>query len=101
MVKRFIQWLFSFFPNKTTPQLPVINFPAKKARKPKTGKYEPKKGYDWNPFLKYPRNEPCYCGSKKKYKLCCIKTDALAIDSKIAKKAKPLIQKIKEDKIGR
>lgn len=99
MIKRFIQWLFSFFPNKTTPQFPVINIPASKPKK--TGKYEPIKGCDWNPFLKYPRNELCYCGSEKKYKLCCIKTDLLAIDSSVAKKAKPLVKKLRDKKIGR
>lgn len=27
-------------------------------------------GYEWNPLKKYPRNTPCYCGSKIKFKHC-------------------------------
>lgn len=32
--------------------------------------YKPKDGFDWNPALGFPRNEPCFCGSGKKFKKC-------------------------------
>jgi uncharacterized protein YecA (UPF0149 family) len=31
----------------------------------------PKKGFDWNPLLGYPRNQRCFCGSGQKFKYCC------------------------------
>ena len=33
--------------------------------------YRPKKGFNWNPLLKWPRNKPCFCSSGKKFKKCC------------------------------
>ncbi len=30
----------------------------------------PKPGFSWNPLMKLPRNEPCVCGSGKKFKKC-------------------------------
>lgn len=30
----------------------------------------PKEGYVWNPLLKFPRNEPCFCNSGAKFKDC-------------------------------
>ena len=30
-----------------------------------------KNGYIHNPFVKYPRNLWCFCGSGKKFKKCC------------------------------
>lgn len=36
-------------------------------------------GNKWNPLLKYPRNEPCYCGSNKKFKKCCLENTSLVI----------------------
>ncbi len=29
-----------------------------------------KPGFAWNPFTKFPRNLPCYCGSGTKFKRC-------------------------------
>lgn len=34
--------------------------------------YKLSPGYDWNPFYNFPRNLPCPCGSKKKFKKCCL-----------------------------
>lgn len=25
----------------------------------------------WNPLRRFPRNAPCFCGSKEKFKRCC------------------------------
>jgi len=43
--------------------------------KVKPGKviYAPKPGFEPNPFLGYPRNSKCFCGSGKKFKYCCKK----------------------------
>jgi hypothetical protein len=30
--------------------------------------------YALNPLVKYPRNEPCWCGSREKAKRCCLPT---------------------------
>jgi len=44
----------------------------------------PPPGFQWNPLLKYPPNNPCPCKNGKKYKKCCLRimprvvTDALA-----------------------
>lgn len=32
--------------------------------------YRPTQGYAWNPLREWPRNEVCFCGSKKKAKKC-------------------------------
>lgn len=32
--------------------------------------YRPNEGFIFNPFRKLPRNEPCPCGSGKKFKKC-------------------------------
>lgn len=34
--------------------------------------YKLLEGNVWNPLLKYPRNSPCYCGSGRKAKKCCL-----------------------------
>lgn len=53
-------------------------------------------GFSWNPYLKYPRNKECYCGSGKKFKKCCLETEALAIPKKAAEIAKPLIDRVRK-----
>ena len=53
-------------------------------------------GASWNPYLKYPRNKECYCGSGKKFKKCCLETEALAIPKKAAEIAKPLIDRVRK-----
>jgi hypothetical protein len=32
--------------------------------------YAVKQGHVWNPIRSYPRNNPCPCGSGKKFKKC-------------------------------
>ncbi len=32
--------------------------------------YQPKSGFAWNQLRDFPRNEPCFCGSKVKFKKC-------------------------------
>lgn len=41
-----------------------------------------------NPLLKYPRNINCFCGSGKKFKVCCFKTIPHFISKREAKKNK-------------
>jgi hypothetical protein len=84
-IKRFLSWLLSFF-IKPKPQ-PHIGKPGDAL------KLLP--GYELNPFLKYPRNMNCYCGSGLKYKRCCISTDPLAIPKEAADQARALIKKLR------
>lgn len=53
-------------------------------------------GSDWNPLLKYPRNESCYCGSGVKFKKCCLPRTQYAVDKKAADAAKPLVDIIRK-----
>ncbi len=34
--------------------------------------YEPEVGHSWNPIVSWPRNNPCFCQSGKKFKKCCM-----------------------------
>ena len=47
--------------------------------------------YD-NPYLKYPRNKECYCGSLLKFKHCCLKIEPDAFLIKNGKQLKALSQ---------
>jgi uncharacterized protein YecA (UPF0149 family) len=95
----FFFWLFSFIPAKHKPMLPVIVM--QKAADPKDPPkgyevgYKPKRGHDWNPMLKYPRNEACYCGSGVKAKKCCLLHQTLAVNSEFAEKAAPLVKEVR------
>lgn len=58
--------------------------------KPGAGNYRaPKKNHDWNPLLKYPRNEECFCGSGLKFKKCCLNGAFRAVPVEIAEAVKP------------
>lgn len=65
--------------------------PKKKAEMPELA---------WNPFLKYPRNEPCYCGSRVKYKKCCQSTEAKVIPKAYVEAASTLIKKVRNDRLA-
>lgn len=47
-----------------------------------------KKGFVANPLLKISRNEKCPCGSKNKFKKCCLDKIVKYIPSKIAEAMK-------------
>lgn len=49
--------------------------------------HKKKRLFVFNPFLKYPRNESCYCGSGIKFKKCCLPNEDGYV---ILKKAKDL-----------
>ena len=51
--------------------------------------------FKWNPYLKYPRNVSCYCGSGVKYKKCCLNNEPVAIEAGMADKATKLIKKVR------
>lgn len=97
-IKAFLIWILSFFPAKTGPKSIIHEFRGPKEKPPEIGKTPlvPMEGNDWNPMLKYPRNETCYCGSRKKYKKCCFGTEALAIPKEVAIAAAPLIAKLRK-----
>lgn len=46
--------------------------------------YVPKPGHAWNPLLKFPRNNPCPCGSGKKFKKCCVNNVPVTLPEKDA-----------------
>ncbi len=96
-IKRFITWLFSLFPAKHKPTIPVVTITAKERDSGSVdlGGVVPLPGYVFNPMRKYPRNEPCYCNSGLKYKKCCLNTDPLAIPLAAAEIARPLIAKMR------
>ena len=88
---------FSFFEPKRDPQLPVVKLTPKhlqNMRDVRLEGYKPRAGQTWNPLLKYPRNESCFCGSGKKAKRCCL----LEIEAKptvsqeMAAEAAPLVR---------
>lgn len=56
---------------------------------------KPQDGLAINPYLKLPRNSPCYCNSGIKYKRCCLPTEPLAIPTEQAFEAKKLIDRVK------
>lgn len=60
--------------------------------------YIPTTGNEFNPYMKFPRNETCYCGSGLKFKKCCLPEEPMAINSKTAAKAKPLIKKVRKQR---
>lgn len=59
---------------------------------------KPREKFKFNPFLKYPRNETCYCGSGKKYKKCCMANEPAAIPEDVVPRATKLIKKIRAKK---
>lgn len=57
--------------------------------------YYPAQGFAFNPYLKYPRNKECYCGSDKKYKKCCLLTEPIVIQKDAESSARNLVNKIR------
>ncbi len=90
-------WLFSKCGQKLDPKLPTRIIPTPKPPK-ETGAYVPIKGTEWNPMLNLPRNGTCYCGSKRKFKVCCLPKEPLAIDAQFVADAKPLVKKLRSIK---
>lgn len=50
----------------------------------------------WNPLLKYPRNEACFCGSNIKFKNCCLKITSPVISKEHEDEAKQLVKIVKD-----
>lgn len=87
-----IEWIFSFFPSAKNPHSPIITI------KPRTiDGMTPKIEHKWNPVLKYPRNEICYCRSGKKFKNCCLLRQPLAVNEEFADKAVKLVKKMRKE----
>ena len=59
---------------------------------------KPIHGFMWNPILKHPRNEPCFCGSKIKFKKCCLPNVIPIIKDETAVTVSDLVKKINEKK---
>lgn len=80
--------VFSTFYPSYHPHDPVVTF---KPEKPKDG-YLPEPGFKWNPVLKYPKNEACYCGSGVKFKKCCLPNESMAVNPTYADAAVGLVK---------
>jgi len=52
---------------------------------PEKRRWKPLEGRDWNPLLNYPRNNPCFCGSGKKFKKCCLVNMPRTCSTRLAK----------------
>lgn len=57
--------------------------------------YALRAGSQWNPILKYPRNHECFCGSKLKFKKCCLHVAKMAIETEPASLTKALVNKVR------
>lgn len=57
-------------------------------KKPKINRmvWKPNPGMVWNKLREFPRNEPCFCGSKKKFKKCHLPFLTSCTDEESAKK---------------
>lgn len=51
------------------------------------------KGRCWNPLRNYPRNRVCYCGSKKKFKKCCLPKLEWTVPEKKAKEFEDIMRR--------
>ncbi len=71
-----------------------------KKEKPILGRI-PLKGFAFNPLATLPRNEPCFCGSGKKFKKCCLdKTIGSTTTTQEASRIKELLKQSKKgDKV--
>jgi len=58
--------------------------------------YALRKGSQWNPILKYPRNHDCFCGSKIKFKKCCLPAAKMAIETQPASLTKALANRVRK-----
>ena len=56
---------------------------------------KPQQGFAWNPYVKYPRNELCYCQSGKKYKKCCLLTEPMIIPKHVEKATREMVREIR------
>lgn len=68
----------------------AANLSKKKARRQV---YVTKPGFVWNPLLRYPRNEPCPCGSGMKFKKCHLDQLPQAIPKGVAQSDARIVAK--------
>lgn len=77
--------------------------PLPKPRKKATGKnrrWLPREGYAWNPlFAHMERNEPCLCGSGRKWKKCCMASQPRVVTQNVADHMVLRIEKMKYDRL--
>lgn len=60
--------------------------------------FRPKEGRAWNPLSGYPRNEPCWCGSGKKFKKCCLNEQGRTIGTDKAKRMAELVKEAQAER---
>lgn len=61
-------------------------------------KFKTQPGFVWNPLTKYPRNESCYCGSKLKFKKCCLDKETAAIPEESAERIKSAVKIVRDER---
>lgn len=61
--------------------------------------YMLKEGYVWNPIRDYPRNKPCWCGSTRRAKACCLPNAATACTEEEAVRFRAFVDAVKTGKI--
>jgi SEC-C motif len=62
----------------------AVEFKSEKYRPLKAVIREPEKSA-WNPMLRFPRNNPCFCASGVKFKKCCLPRMTRVISKENAK----------------
>ena len=50
----------------------------------------------WSPLRKYPPNEPCICGSGKKFKKCCRDKTMKAVEKSLIPKLRETVKEAKK-----
>lgn len=93
--------LMESIPQKHKVDLPVVETKIQEIPfDPARDGMKPAQGMAWNPMLKYPPNESCYCRSGLKFKKCCKLKQPLVVDIEFEKQARPLIDKIRNENKG-
>lgn len=92
-----IKQFFGTFEPKFDPKKPVVNFEIKEIPfDPAKHMMKPSPGLSWNPMLKFPPNDLCYCRSGLKFKKCCKLKQPLVVENEFAEKATPLVKKVRD-----
>jgi len=63
----------------------------------KSAGYKPAPGYPYNPIFGYGRNYPCFCGSSKKFKKCCMLRQDRVVKKSIARELTVRMSKFKKE----
>ncbi len=59
--------------------------------------YKPTAGRIWNPLNDYPPNRFCFCGKRKKAKLCCLPKMHASVPEKMGRKLQSYMEAVKQE----